>query len=61
MLRVAKWGGRMLTYNDLTDLVSRAEHLATLDGLTGLHNRRHFEALAKAEWSRFAKVLLSTP
>jgi diguanylate cyclase (GGDEF)-like protein len=49
-------GGRMLTYTDVTDLVSNAatmEHLATIDGLTGAYNRRHFLTLAEAEWSRF--------
>ena len=51
-------GGRMLTYNDVTDLVMRAkqfEELATIDGLTGLYNRRHFEILAEAEWKRFQR------
>ena len=51
-------GGRMLTYTDITDLVQRAdqfEQLATLDGMTGLYNRRHFELLAEAEWSRFQR------
>lgn len=51
-------GGRMLTYNDVTDLVLRAsefEQLATIDGLTGLHNRRHFDTLAAAEWQRFVR------
>jgi len=51
-------GGRMLTYNDVTDLVARAkqfEQLATIDGMTGLYNRRHFDALAEAEWKRFER------
>jgi diguanylate cyclase (GGDEF)-like protein len=51
-------GGRMLTYNDVTDLVMRAkqfEELATIDGLTGLYNRRHFDGLAQAEWKRFQR------
>ena len=51
-------GGRMLTYNDVTDLVIRAkqfEELATIDGLTGLYNRRHFDVLAAAEWKRFQR------
>jgi diguanylate cyclase (GGDEF)-like protein len=51
-------GGRMLTYTDVTDLVSRAkqfEHLATVDALTGLYNRRHFCLLAEAEWDRFQR------
>lgn len=49
-------GGRMLTYTDVTDLVRHAdelERLATTDGMTNLANRRHFLALAAAEWSRF--------
>jgi diguanylate cyclase (GGDEF)-like protein len=46
---------RMLTYTDVTGLVCHAEeleNLATVDGLTGLYNRRHFLALAESEWSR---------
>jgi diguanylate cyclase (GGDEF)-like protein len=48
-------GGRMLVYNDVTDLVLQAERmekLANIDGLTGLFNRRHFLSLADTEWSR---------
>jgi diguanylate cyclase (GGDEF)-like protein len=48
----------MLTYNDVTDLVRRAAHfekLATLDGVTGICNRRHFDLLADAEWNRFQR------
>ena len=51
-------GGRMLTYTDVTDLVRYADELrrlATTDCLTGLHNRRHFLALARQEWSRFQR------
>lgn len=51
-------GGRMLTYTDVTDLVRNAEameHLATIDGMTGAYNRRHFMQLAEAEWSRFQR------
>ncbi|HZP78669.1 MAG TPA: diguanylate cyclase [Pseudolabrys sp.] len=51
-------GGRMITYSDVTDLVRRAdqfEQLATIDGVTGLVNRRHFEVLAQAEWNRFQR------
>jgi diguanylate cyclase (GGDEF)-like protein len=51
-------GGRMLTYNDVTDLVNRAkqfEQLATIDGLTGLYNRRHFEVVGEAEWKRYRR------
>ena len=49
-------GGRMLSYTQVTDLVQRAdewEDLASIDGLTGLFNRRHFLELAESEWSRF--------
>ena len=55
---VQKNGGRMLTYCDVTDLVRNAqemEKLATIDSMTGLCNRRHFLALAAAEWSRFQR------
>lgn len=50
--------GRMLTYTDVTDLVRRAaqfEELATRDSLTGLCNRRQFDALADVEWARFQR------
>jgi diguanylate cyclase (GGDEF)-like protein len=48
-------GGRMFTYCDVTDLIHNAkqlEKLATIDSMTNLYNRRHFLALAEAEWSR---------
>ncbi|MBV9261014.1 MAG: diguanylate cyclase, partial [Pseudolabrys sp.] len=51
-------GGRMLTYNDVTDLVQRAdkyEKLACVDGMTGLWNHTHFETLAEAEWTRYLR------
>jgi diguanylate cyclase (GGDEF)-like protein len=50
--------GRLLTYHDVSDLVRNAEQLeklATTDAMTGLYNRGHFLALAKAEWSRFQR------
>jgi diguanylate cyclase (GGDEF)-like protein len=31
------------------------ELLATVDGLTSLYNRRHFESLARVEWGRFQR------
>ena len=51
-------GARMLIYTDISDLVQRAdrfEKLAAVDGLTGLYNRREFDALAEAEWTRFQR------
>jgi diguanylate cyclase (GGDEF)-like protein len=48
-------GGRMLIYSDVTDIVRAAEEmekLATIDGMTGIFNRRHFLALADREWYR---------
>jgi diguanylate cyclase (GGDEF)-like protein len=48
-------GGRMFTYCDVTDLIRNAEQLeklATIDSMTNLYNRRHFLALAEAEWGR---------
>lgn len=46
-------GGRMLIYSDVTDIVRAAEELerlATIDGMTGIYNRRHFLTLADHEW-----------
>ncbi|MEA2988890.1 MAG: hypothetical protein QOG83_1601, partial [Alphaproteobacteria bacterium] len=51
-------GGRMLSYGDVSDLVHRSDalaELASIDGLTGLYNRRHFLALAESEWNRFKR------
>jgi diguanylate cyclase (GGDEF)-like protein len=51
-------GARMLIYTDISDLVQRADRfaqLAAVDGMTGLYNRREFNALADAEWSRFQR------
>jgi diguanylate cyclase (GGDEF)-like protein len=48
-------GGRMLIFSDVTDIVRNAEEmkrLATIDGMTGIYNRRHFLALADHEWKR---------
>jgi diguanylate cyclase (GGDEF)-like protein len=48
-------GGRMLIYSDVTDIVRNAEAMeqpATIDGMTGIYNRRHFLALADREWDR---------
>ncbi len=51
-------GGRLLTYGNVSDLVHEAEaleRLATIDGMTGLNNRRNFLALAETEWARFRR------
>ena len=51
-------GGRMLSYVPVTDLFRHADalrKLATVDGLTGVNNRRHFLEMAEAEWSRFQR------
>ena len=48
----------MLIYADVTDLVNQADQLkilATVDGMTGLFNRRHFLSLAEIEWSRYQR------
>jgi len=48
-------GGRMLIYSDVTDIVRAAqemEQLATIDGMTGIYNRRHFLTMADHEWDR---------
>src|SRR5580698_1429808 len=36
-------------------LSTNLEWLATVDGLTGLYNRRHFDTLARVEWGRFQR------
>jgi len=51
-------GGRMLVYADVTDLVQHADklkELATVDGMTGLFNRRHFFSLAEIEWAKYQR------
>ncbi|HZT28148.1 MAG TPA: diguanylate cyclase, partial [Pseudolabrys sp.] len=51
-------GGRMITYNDVTDLIRRArefERLANTDGMTGVCNRRQFDVLMGNEWGRFQR------
>ena len=57
-LTVLSCGRRMLTYNDVTDLVETAnklEQLATTDVLTGLNNRRRFLEVGETEWTRFKR------
>lgn len=36
-------------------LATDLEMLATIDGMTSLINRRHFDVLARAEWARFQR------
>jgi diguanylate cyclase (GGDEF)-like protein len=51
-------GGRLLTYGNVSDLVRETEaleRLASIDGMTGLNNRRSFLSLAEAEWTRFRR------
>lgn len=51
-------GGRMITYNDVTDLIRRVsefEQLANTDGMTGVCNRRQFDVLMANEWERFQR------
>jgi diguanylate cyclase (GGDEF)-like protein len=51
-------GGRLLTYGNVSDLIRETEaleRLASIDGMTGLNNRRHFLELAESEWARFKR------
>jgi diguanylate cyclase (GGDEF)-like protein len=51
-------GGRFLSYGNVTDLIRHTdtlEEIASIDGLTRLHNRRHFLHLAETEWARFRR------
>jgi diguanylate cyclase (GGDEF)-like protein len=51
-------GGRLLTYGNVSELTHQAdalEQLASVDGMTGLNNRRNFMVLAESEWSRFKR------
>lgn len=51
-------GGHILTYDDISDLVQRANQLhsmANTDELTELPNRRNFMTLGKSEWDRFQR------
>lgn len=48
-------GGWMLSYTDVTDLVSQADEmaqLAAIDGMTELYNRRHFQKLGQEACER---------
>jgi diguanylate cyclase (GGDEF)-like protein len=51
-------GGRMLNYGNVSDLVRHADELAelaTVDGLTGIYNRRHFLKRLDGEWARYRR------
>jgi diguanylate cyclase (GGDEF)-like protein len=55
-LLLLRWRPQAVTDRRLSDL--RAVDLgmlATTDGLTALFNRRHFEELARAEWTRYQR------
>jgi diguanylate cyclase (GGDEF)-like protein len=51
-------GSRLLSYGNVSELAQHAdalERLASVDGMTGLNNRRNFLALAEIEMSRFKR------
>jgi len=51
-------GGHLLSYGNVSELAKEAdmlERLASLDGMTGLNNRRQFLALSDMEWSRYKR------
>ncbi len=51
-------GSRLLTYGNVSELARQAEaleRLTSVDGMTGLNNRRNFLVLAENEWSRFRR------
>jgi diguanylate cyclase (GGDEF)-like protein len=51
-------GKRLLSYGNVSDLTHQADllaELASIDGLTGLYNRRHFLHVANGEWERFKR------
>jgi diguanylate cyclase (GGDEF)-like protein len=51
-----KWLPRAVSERGRSEQLSAGfERLATMDGLTGLFNRRHFDVLARAEWARFQR------
>ena len=48
----------MVTYGNVSDLVRSADEMADLamkDALTGIYNRRHFNARLDNEWKRFRR------
>jgi diguanylate cyclase (GGDEF)-like protein len=55
-LLLLRWLPQAVTERGLSDrLVVDLGMLATTDGLTALFNRRHFEELARAEWTRYQR------
>ena len=55
-LLLLRWLPQAVTDRRLSDLLAvDLGMLATTDGLTALSNRRHFEELARAEWTRFQR------
>jgi len=47
---------RMAVEIKLQDALEQMERMAATDGLTGLANRRHFDAVADEEWRRCARL-----
>ncbi len=55
-LLLLRWLPRAVTERGRSDQnAAELEKLATTDGMTSLINRRHFDALARAEWARFQR------
>ena len=52
-LLLGRWLPQALEERRLSETTAeRLREQAAVDGMTGLYNRRHFSALAEAEWSR---------
>ncbi|HZL39208.1 MAG TPA: GGDEF domain-containing protein [Pseudolabrys sp.] len=55
-LLLMRWLPQAVTERGRSDQnAADLEKLATTDGMTSLINRRHFDALARAEWARFQR------
>jgi diguanylate cyclase (GGDEF)-like protein len=55
-LLLMRWLPQAVTERGQSDQnAADLEKLATTDGMTSLINRRHFDALARAEWARFQR------
>jgi diguanylate cyclase (GGDEF)-like protein len=55
-LLLLRWLPQAVTERGRSDQnAADLEKLATTDGMTSLINRRHFDALARAEWARFQR------